>query len=244
MNDIEPLESMEPLDPLFEMLELLISRYGSVGIAAAMFAESSGVPFASVLVLLAAGPLILRGSVSFWSIFLASTIGITLGSIFSYIIGLLGSMAGTAVKSGFFNHSRNIENEISSPKKSKLIRLWKKYGNFSIFMAQLWGVTRTFGSFPAGAMHINFYLFIIYTFLGGALFSLIYIAASVALAGTMNLTIKLLRYLADLSPWLLSIPVVLIIAVVYYYFFYRPRNPSAFNFHKTWNKLRCRFTNK
>jgi membrane protein DedA with SNARE-associated domain len=60
-------------------------------------------------------------------------------------------------------------------------------------MAQLWGFSRTFISFPAGAMHMNIYLFVIYTFLGGSIFSLLAILASIALTRTMRYTIMALR---------------------------------------------------
>ena len=90
MNNIESIEPIEPLEPLYDMLEMLISRYGVLGIGTAMFAESASVPFASLVVLFAAGTLILSGRVSFWAIFLASTLGITFGSIFSYMVGSLG----------------------------------------------------------------------------------------------------------------------------------------------------------
>lgn len=236
MNEIDQFEPIEPLEPLYEMLELLIARYGSWGIAAAMFAESAGLPFASAVVLLTAGTLILRGSLSFWSVFIASTIGITLGSIFSYIVGLLGSMAGTAVKSGFFHHPGALENETAGKSDSKIIYLFKKYGNFSVFMAQLWGITRTFGSFPAGAMHMNLFVFILYTFLGGAFFSLIYVIASIALVRAMSLVYYSLKYIADLSPWLLSIPIALTVAAAYYYFFYRHSKSLPINFRKPSDK--------
>ena len=95
------------------------------------------------------------------------------------------------------------------------MQLWAKYGNFSVFMGQLWGFTRTFGSFPAGAMHMNFFLFVAYTFLGGALFSSIYIAASMALTGTMGATIGLLKTALDTSPWLFVIAILIIFAVGY-----------------------------
>lgn len=219
MKGIEQIEVIEPLEPVYDILEILISRYGALGIGAAMFAESAGLPFASAIVYLTAGTMILRGTVSFWSIFWYSTVGITLGSIVSYIIGLLGSIAGRAVKNSLFHVKHNPDLIKTSSNKSRMATLWDKYGNFSIFMAQLWGVTRTFGSFPAGAMHVNFLLFILYTFLGGAIFSLMSIAISLALTGTMGLAIRLLRALADLSPWLLLIPAAIIISVIY--FFYR-----------------------
>ncbi len=216
--DIDQVETIEPMEPFFEMLEMLISRFGPIGIGAAMLAESAGVPFASAIVLLTAGTMILRGVASFWVIFIYSTLGITLGSIFSYIIGLLGSMLGSAVKRRHFFHLNcEVGKNKHRSRTSSLLSFWKRYGSFSIFMAQLWGFSRTFISFPAGAMHMHFGLFVIYTFLGGALFSLGAIATSLLLTGTMSITIRLLKDLAEMSPFLLFIPALLIVLIVYLY---------------------------
>jgi len=217
------MENVEPLEYLYEMLYYLTGKYGVWGIAAAMFAESAGVPFASAIVLLTSGSMILKGGISFWSIFIASTIGITLGSILSYILGLLGSMLGHSVRSNMFNYNLAETSETATVKpRSGIMRLWAKYGNFSIFMAQLWGFTRTFISYPAGAMHMNFYLFTLYTFLGGSIFSLSAIVLSIAMTGTMGLTLRLIKSLADLSPWLMTIPAVLI-PIIFFYFYYQKK---------------------
>ena len=236
MERLEQIEQIEHLEPVYDLLEILISRYGITGIAAAMFAESAGVPFASLIVLLTAGTMVLRGSVSFLSLLLASTLGITLGSIFSYLLGLLGSMAGTAVKSGIFHHRPDQKKENSLVKKSRFLRLWEKYGNFSIFMAQLWGFSRTFGSIPAGAMHMNFFIFVIYTFLGGALFSFAYIAASIALTGTMSATMGILRIVLNISPWLFII-VILATAAAVYIIIIKKRSGHLPDFKKVYYKL-------
>lgn len=212
------MENVEPLEYLYEMLHFLAAKYGALGIAAAMFAESAGVPFASAIVLLTSGTMILRGGVSFWSILLASTVGITLGSMFSYIIGLLGSMVGKAVRTSYFSNNYDAAEIKINRKNSKIMILWSKYGNFSIFMAQLWGFTRTFISYPAGAMHMNFYLFTLYTFLGGAIFSLLAIGLSIVLTSTMGLTFKLLKSLLDISPWLLLLLIFVILLVIYFYY--------------------------
>jgi len=232
--DTDQMDTIEPMEPFFEMLEMLISRFGPIGIGAAMFAESAGVPFASAIVLLTAGTMILRGVASFWAILIYSTLGITLGSIFSYTLGLLGSMLGSAVKKRhFFNLNHDTGGNKNRRKASKLLSFWDSYGSFSIFMAQLWGFSRTFISFPAGAMHMNFGLFIIYTFLGGALFSLAAIGTSILLTGTMSITIRLFKALAEMSPFLLFIPAVLIALVFYLYRFrgWRIKLPS---FRNTW----------
>ncbi len=230
------MENVEPFEYLYEMLELLVVRYGALGIAVAMFAESAGVPFASAIVLLTSGTMILRGSVSFWSILLASTIGITLGSIFSYTLGLLASIVGSAVRATYLQNRLNNRQTIATRSRSRFAHLWDRYGNFSIFMAQLWGFSRTFISFPAGAMHMNIYLFVIYTFLGGSIFSLFAILASIALTRTMRYTIMALKALAGLSPWLISIPVLLVLLIIYYYFFYR-KDITVLSFVKNmWSK--------
>ncbi len=207
------MENIEPFESIYGLFEMLVTRYGAVGIAAAMFAESAGVPFASAIVLLTAGSMILRGSVSFWSIFWASTIGITLGSIVSYLIGMVGSVVGRRLR---FNNDNQQAARSGNRRTSRFWQLWKQYGYFSIFMAQLWGFTRTFISFPAGAMHMNFYIFIAYTFLGGMLFSLIAIGSSLVLTHSMGLTLRLLRTIYSSSPWLLMLSLTLFgIAIIF-----------------------------
>ena len=220
------MESVEPLEYLYEMLQFLTMKYGTLGIAAAMFAESAGVPFASAIVLLTSGSMILKGGVSFWSILIASTVGITLGSMFSYILGLLGSMVGSAVRTSYFNNNHELNGIKTNKNNSKVMIMLKKYGSFSIFMAQLWGFTRTFISFPAGAMHMNFYLFTFYTFLGGAIFSLIAIGLSIVLTSTMGLTLRLLKNLIDFSPWLLILLILIILPVIILYY-YRKRKKQS-----------------
>jgi membrane protein DedA with SNARE-associated domain len=214
------MENIELFATIYDFLEMLIAKYGVFGIAAAMFAESAGIPFASAIVLLTAGTMILRGSVSFWSILFASTIGITLGSIISYILGMIGSIVGNQVKTNIFNDPLLSTGE-KKHIRSRLIKLWKQYGNFSIFMAQLWGFSRTFISFPAGAMKMNFYLFIGYTFLGGTIFSLLAICTSIVLTRTMNLVIFYLKMIAGFSLWLLLIPAMLLLAILIYHFYYK-----------------------
>lgn len=211
------MEYLEPLEKIYEILELLIARYGALGIAAAMFAESAGLPFSSTIVVLTSGSMILSGKLSFWEILIASTIGITAGSIFSYLLGLLGSMLGKAVKSRLFFQQNIYSDNVSNKPGSRTMNLLHRYGNFSIFMAQLWGFSRTFISYPAGAMHMNIFLFVVYTFFGGALFSTLAISFSILLTGTMGLTLKTLKTLAGYSPWILVALLLIVVLLVWLY---------------------------
>jgi membrane protein DedA with SNARE-associated domain len=49
--------------------------------------------------------------------------------------------------------------------------LFHKYGNFFIFFGRLIPVVRTFVSFPAGAIRMNFWSFSALTILGGTIWS-------------------------------------------------------------------------
>lgn len=196
------MELMEYFLPVTEFLGNMVQRYGLYGIALAMFAESAGVPFASSVVIATSGGMIYSGKVNFLSVLAASTAGITLGSIFSYCLGFLSSSMGKAIRSSWLKQRCSNNQLPNTPAgKSKALAFWERYGSFSVFMGQLFGVTRTFISFPAGAMKMNLFLFVIYTALGGALFSLAAISSSILLTGALGLFIYYIRLLLSLPSW-------------------------------------------
>ncbi|MEW5785502.1 MAG: VTT domain-containing protein [Bacillota bacterium] len=203
------------IEQIIAFLGQIVNQYGSLGIAAAMFAESAGVPFASAVIFITSGGMILSGKISFWSILLASTAGITLGSVCGYSIGFISIKAGRVLKNTFL--SRFFARPVRPHRQSRIYSFWEKYGSFSVFMGQFWGVTRTFISFPAGAMHMNILLFIIYTTLGGALFSLFAIGLSMLLTGFMGLLLKYLKLLLALPPWFWAgLGLLLLTAIIFY----------------------------
>ncbi len=211
------MDILELLEQVSTYLGQLVQRYGSLGIAAAMFAESAGVPFASAVVILTSGTMIFSGKISFWSILLSSTVGITLGSICSYSIGYLSSYMGRLIKNSFWHRYTKKLDKPQPYRRSKIYLLWERYGSFSIFMGQFWGVTRTFISFPAGAMHMNILLFIMYTTLGGAIFSLFAIGFSIILTGAAGLLLKYFRLFLSLSPFIWLALAVVLAALVFVY---------------------------
>lgn len=194
----------------------LIQKYGAWGVAAAMLAESAGVPFVSTVVLITAGSMILSGRAAFPALLLSSTVGIILGSVISYIVGFMGGSLGRAVG----NHVRHQAEKKAGRASSRFRKIYafiEKYGTYSIFAGQLWGVTRTFISFPAGAMHMNFLVFIASTALGGLFFSLWIIGWSIVFAGAAGLLFKFLRVLASLSPWIWPALVLALVALIFFY---------------------------
>lgn len=203
------------LKQISALLGQVVEKYGPLGVAVAMFAESAGVPFASAAVVFTSGSMIFSGKVTFWAVFFSSTAGIILGSVFSYTLGFMSSFAGRLIKKKL---SKRLQKEPRQPKwrsKSKVYSLWERYGSFSVFMAQFWGVTRTFISFPAGAMHMNILVFIVYTALGGALFSLGAIGFSIVFTGAMGLILKLATFFLAQPPWVWAYALLFLALLVY-----------------------------
>ncbi|NLA04414.1 MAG: DedA family protein [Firmicutes bacterium] len=211
----------------------LVSKYGAWGVAGAMLLESTGVPFVSTAVLLTAGPMILSGRAGFWVLLSASTAGIIAGSAISYLIGYLGGGVGRAV-GHFFNRNSSKNTGAAPASSSRVQQFMEKYGTYSIFVGQLWGVTRTFISFPAGAMQMNLPLFILFTALGGAAFSLWVIVWSLVLTSTAGLLFRLLRVLGGLPPWTWPLPVLAVAVLIYLYrrAGWKPSLGSFFKQHK------------
>lgn len=195
----------------------LVRSYGLWGVAAAMLMESAGVPFVSTVVLLTAGGMVLSGKAAFPALLLASTAGIILGSAISYIVGFLGGSLGRVMGNQLRGRRAARKPGARLSRWRKVYDFIEKYGTYSIFVGQLWGVTRTFISFPAGAMHMNPAVFILSTALGGAVFSLWIIGWSVIFTGTAGLFFRILRALHSLSPWIWPALLVCIGLLIYLY---------------------------
>ncbi len=194
----------------------MVEKYGALGIAAAMFTESLGVPFASTVVFLSAGGLIYSGKISFWAIFAASTAGITLGSVAGYLLGYISRAMGRVIKLTFLG--RRVNRRLpGNNDKSRVWQFIEHYGSFSIFMAQLFGVTRTFISFPAGIMKMNLPLFTVYTALGGALFSLGSISLSMLLTGVLRVFYRYFRLFLTLPAWVWIACIAVLALLVWVY---------------------------
>lgn len=213
------MELPEFLIAIQEFIGGLVQKYGALGIGAAMLVESAGVPFVSTAVLVMAGGMILSGRADFWALLLSSTAGIILGSMISYIIGFLGGSLGRAVGNHVLNNrgSKEAAKKEGPSSSGKMHAFIEKYGTYSVFAGQLWGVTRTFISFPAGAMHMNLFVFIASTALGGAIFSLWIIGWSLIFTGAAGMIFRLLKIAASLSPWYL-LPILLCTAALIYFY--------------------------
>jgi membrane protein DedA with SNARE-associated domain len=156
----------------------LVARYGVLGLAIGMFAESLGIPTASVVLELTAGPMIVAGKTTMLEAVIFATIGLTIGSVVSYYMGYFGVDLGKRI---FQRGAETLQREQSGAKD-----FIQKYGDVGILFAQLFGPARTWISVPAGALRMDIKKFTFYTAVGGAIYCSFAIGVSVALTGTFR----------------------------------------------------------
>lgn len=144
-------------------------QYGYATVFVGMFLESLGIPFMGLAAETSTAYLITEGKLNLWWVIAIAGVANTLGSAVSWWLGY---------KFGKWFRKRRKYTEKTKEREERLQRYIKKYGAITVFFAQLFGVTRTFISFPAGVLKMNFKKFMIATLAGG----LIYSAASVAMS--------------------------------------------------------------
>ncbi len=150
----------------------IISDLSYLGIYLGMVIESASIPLPSEVIMGFAGYLVYKGEMNIWLAALAGAVGNISGSTIMYFIGLKGGRPFLEKHKKFFH---------ISDKKLELADKWfAKWGDELVFAAQLMPGVRTFISFPAGMLKVNFKKFIIYTFIGAFIWCLIlaYIASS------------------------------------------------------------------
>lgn len=187
----------------------LALRYGVLGLAAGMFAESLGIPTASVVLELTAGPLIVAGKTSYLEAVIFATIGLTLGSMVSYYMGYFGADLGKKLL--------NRGGKKAKEQQSRFRKFLKKYGDLGILFAQLFGPARTWISVPAGALKMDLKKFIAYTATGGAIYCSIAIGFSVVITSALRLLYLRLLYLVHPFIIVLIIAAIVIAIVVLFY---------------------------
>lgn len=187
----------------------LALRYGVLGLAIGMFAESLGLPTASVVLELTAGPLILAGKTSYLEAVIFATIGLTLGSIVSYYMGYFGADLGKKLL--------NRGGKKAKAQQSRFRKFLKKYGDIGVLFAQLFGPARTWISVPAGALKMDLKKFILYTAIGGTIYCSIAIGFSVVIASALRLLyLRLLNLIHPFINVLIIATIVIVIVVLFY----------------------------
>ncbi len=146
------------LEFLVHEVTAFIVSLGYWGIAIGMAIESANIPLPSEVILPFGGYLVSTGQLNFFWAAMAGTLGGLGGSILSYYIGYKGG------RPFLLKYGRYIG---FSQKHFQQAEEWfERYGEATVFFTRLMPVIRTFISLPAGISGMNFYKFVIYSFLG------------------------------------------------------------------------------
>ena len=145
----------------------LIEQGGYWGIALLMFIENVFPPIPSELIMGAGGIALARGTMTFWPLLIAGTLGSTLGN---YLWFLAGDRLGYHCLEPFVRrwgrwltmHWHDVENAS---------KFFQRHGQWVVFVLRFSPLLRTMISLPAGLSHMKHWTFLVFTFAGAAVWN-------------------------------------------------------------------------
>jgi membrane protein DedA with SNARE-associated domain len=146
------------IEPIGRWIISVISQMGYLGIILTMGIESACIPLPSEIIMPFSGYLVFAGRFSLVGVAVAGALGCLVGSVATYWVGIWGGRP--------FIQKYGKYVLISHKDLAKADRFFDKYGEWAIFFSRLLPVIRTFISLPAGIAKMNFFKFIVYTFVG------------------------------------------------------------------------------
>jgi membrane protein DedA with SNARE-associated domain len=156
--------SVEALEhQLVEFLMNLFQTIGWFGVVVIMALESANIPIPSEVTMPLSGWMLVQAKgLTAWHAFLLGglwgAVGCTLGSIVSYALGAWG---GRPLVERYGQYIMVNEEDLE-----KADRWFERWGDWTAFISRLLPIIRTFISFPAGVVRMNFSRFTIYSFIG------------------------------------------------------------------------------
>ena len=155
---------MEALEhQLVEFLMNLFQTIGWFGVVVIMALESANIPIPSEVTMPLAGWMLVQAKgLSAWQAVMLGgfwgAVGCTVGSIVSYALGAWGGRPLVE------RYGRYIL--VSDEDLEKADRWFARWGDWASFISRLLPIVRTFISFPAGVVRMNFPRFTVYSFIG------------------------------------------------------------------------------
>ncbi len=188
---------------------------GYWGIVFLMTIESSFIPFPSEAVVPPAAYLAAQGKMNIWLVIGASVLGSLLGALINYVLAyylgrpLIYRLANSKMARFLLIKTTQIE---------RAEQFFGRYDRSSTFFGRLVPVVRQLISLPAGFVKMPLFSFILYTFLGSALWTII-LAALGYFFGANEAVWKM--YYGEIS-W----GIIILVVAGLMYFFWRKREKN------------------
>ena len=145
----------------------LIEQGGYLGIALLMFIENVFPPIPSELIMGAGGVAMARGTMSFWPLLIAGTVGTTLGN---YVWFVLADRLGYhRLEPLVARHGRWLTMRWRNVEAAS--RFFQRHGQWLVFVMRFSPFLRTLISVPAGLTHMAHWRFLAFTFAGATIWN-------------------------------------------------------------------------
>ncbi len=160
----------------------LIERLGYLGVAVLMALENIFPPMPSEAIMGAGALAIDRGSMQFWPLLVAGTIGTVIGNYFWFY---LGDRLGYQRLGPFIvRYGRWLTMEWQDVERAT--KFFRKHGHWVVFALRATPIMRTMISLPAGLAHMGKVKFVVFTAAGAALWNVMLIKGTQWLARTFS----------------------------------------------------------
>ena len=207
---------MEALEhQLVEFLTNLMQSIGWLGVVVIMALESANIPIPSEVTMPLSGWMLVQakgGSAmqafllgGFWG-----AVGCTIGSVISFALGAWG---GRPLVERYGKYIL-----VSREDLEKADRWFARWGDWAAFISRLLPIVRTFISFPAGVVRMNFPRFTIYSFIGS------FIWCGLLALGGYYFGEHWEELRAIMRPFDIPIAIVIVAAGVYYVYHHLRKN--------------------
>jgi membrane protein DedA with SNARE-associated domain len=165
-----------------ELLLTLLDKGGYLGIFVLMILENVFPPVPSEVILGAAGVLVAQGKMNGIVLWIIATVGTVVGNLFWYWLGHRWSEE--QLKRMIDRWGRVLTFEWDEFTKAR--NIFRKYGDWIVFLLRFSPLLRTIVSLPAGLARMNVWRFAMFTFLGSLIWNGLLILGGQALAGLID----------------------------------------------------------
>lgn len=160
----------------------LIEQGGYLGIAALMFIENVFPPIPSELIMGLGGVFVARGTMQFWPLMAAGTIGSTLGNYAWFLAG--DKLGYQRLRPLVKRYGRWLT--INWRDVEAATAFFQRHGQWIVFFLRFSPFLRTLISLPAGLTHMKHWKFLVFTFAGAAVWNALLIVGGHWLADYMK----------------------------------------------------------
>jgi membrane protein DedA with SNARE-associated domain len=167
---------------MHELIIETIAQGGYLGIALLMAIENIFPPIPSEVIMGIGGVLIARGSMEFWPLLAAGTIGSTAGNYAWFWVGDRWSYRRLAPFIERWGRWLTLDWEHIE----QASRFFQRHGQWVVLILRCSPFMRTMISLPAGLAHMNVWRFLIFTFIGAGAWNVLLILAGQWLANWLE----------------------------------------------------------